>query len=156
MPYTYDQNDTFSLIPDGEYEAQIERIEKRETASGKRKLSVQFRIRSDVDQQCKNRVVFEDIWAEKDNPDFYNRKRLNKLIGTQKIEDGHVFGDIDDVIGFLTGAYLIISVGKEFDDYTGEDRQRVRFYKPSKNGAKEIGAKPEPADANDAEDDLPF
>lgn len=160
MAYTFNKSEAVQndLVSEGDYEVQIERIEKKTLpVSGKEKLSVMFRIRSDVEQPNKNRVVFEDIWSEKSNPEFFNRKRINQLMGTQKIEDGRVFDTISDVIDFLDGSYLRIHVAIEFDDYSGRDRNQVKYYMSSKFGKKEL-AKPEPEpDAIPLmEDELPF
>ncbi len=160
MAYTFNKSEAVQndLVSEGDYEVQIERIEKKTLpVSGKEKLSVMFRIRSDVEQPNKNRVVFEDIWSEKSNPEFFNRKRINQLMGTQKIEDGRVFDTIADVIDFLDGSYLRIHVAIEFDDYSGRDRNQVKYYMSSKFGKKEL-AKPEPEpDAIPLmEDELPF
>ena len=161
MPYTFNQSEAQGgeLVPAGDYEATIEKIEKKTLpTSGKEKLSIQYRIRTDVEQPCKNRTVFEDIWAEREHPEFFNRKRLNQLMGTQKIEDGHVFDGVKDVIDFLTGANLIIHVVVEFDDYNQKDRNQVKWYKSSKANPQELGANPTAEKVvEDIEDkDLPF
>lgn len=161
MQYTYNQSEALGgeLLPAGDYEATIERIERKTIpTSGKEKISIMYRVRGDVEQPCKNRVVFEDIWAEREHPEFFNRKRLNQLMGTQKIEDGHVFEGITEVIEFLNGANLQIHVAVEFDDYTGKDRNQVKWYRSSKANPQELGAAPVPATpAIDVEDkDLPF
>ena len=162
MSYTFNQSEAQSgdLVPTGDYEATIEKIEKRTLpTSGKEKLSIMYRIRQDVDQPCKNRVVFEDVWAERDHPEFFNRKRLNQLMGTQKIEDGYVFDGISDVIEFLTGANLQIHVAVEFDDYSGKDRNQVKWYRSSKAAPKELGDKKPGSPSPDIEikdEDLPF
>lgn len=164
MPYTYDASDLSGLVKEGDYEATIERIEKKTMPSGKEKLSVMYRIRTDVDQQYGNKPIFEDIWAEKDNPGVFNRKRLNQLLGTQEIEDGHTFETINDVIDFLVGGNLIIHVAVSFDDYHGEDVNTVSFYKSSKAKPKTLD-EPTPSKAGGLdpnsgvivdEEDLPF
>lgn len=159
MPYTYNQSEAIGgeLLPAGDYEVTIERIERKTLpTSGKEKLSIMYRVRGDVEQPCKSRVVFEDIWAEREHPEFFNRKRLNQLMGTQKIEDGHVFENIAGVIDFLNGANLQIHVAVEFDDYTGKDRNQVKWYRSSKANPQELGANPA-AQALEVEDkDLPF
>ena len=167
MPYTYDASGNGGLVQEGDYEATIERMERKTLPSGKQKLSVMYRIRSDVEQPYGNKCVFEDIWAEKENPDVFNRKRINKLLGTQEIEDGHTFETINDVIDFLIGGKLIVHIGIEFDNYHGEDVNTVSYYKPSKNKSKKmnelgvgnptIEAKPVQSGTIGIEDDeLPF
>lgn len=168
MSYTYDKNDTTSLVKEGDYEAIIERIERRTLPTGKEKLSVMYRIRSDVEQPYKNKCMFEDIWEEKENPGKFNHVRINQLLGTQEIEDGHSFETINDVIDFLLNGYLIIHVCIDFDTYKGEDVNIVSFYKSSKAKPQKLGEipqQPEPVAEAGAEvpqpdgivgDDLPF
>ncbi len=173
MSYTYDASDVSGLIKEGDYEAVIERIERKTLPSGKEKLSIMYRIRSDVDGQAYgNKCVFEDIWAERDNPGVFNRKRLNQLMGTQDIEDGTTFETINDVIDFLQGGNLIIHISVELDTYHGEDVNVVSFYKSSKVKPQTLGGTPsatpnEPQNATPVadspkqngiigDDDLPF
>ena len=152
--YTYEkQND--GLMKDGDYEVTIEKIEKKILPSGKEKLSITYRVRSDVEQSYKNRCVFEDIWQEKENPHFFNRKRINQLLGTQEIEEGTSFGSIKDVINFLLGACLIVRVGTVFSDYHGEDINTVSYYKSSKFKPQKIVETSKSSSIVD-EDELPF
>lgn len=154
MSYIYDASDSNGLVKAGDYEATIERIEKKTLPSGKEKLSIMYRIRSDVEQPYKNKCLFEDIWSERDNPNMFNRKRINQLLGTQNPEDGQVFETINDVIDFLTGCNLIIHVAVELDTYHGEDVNTISFYRSSK-------IKPQTLNESKAEetikdDDIPF
>ena len=164
MPYTF-ENDN-ELIADGDYEAVIERAEvKVIPTSGKEKFSVMFRIRNDVEQPCKNRVIFDDIWKSKNDPEHFNQKRINKILGTQAVKEGEAFETIDDIAKKMLGGYLIIHVGHEFDDYYGEDRNRIVWFAKTKNGAQKLGgevpaptstpSKPKPKPEIDDED-LPF
>lgn len=148
MSYVYETND-YELLKEGEYEVVIEKIEKRTTPSGKEKLSITYRVRDDIEQQYKNRVLFEDIWKETANPEYYNRRRLNQLIGTQGVEKGTDLGGIEDVINLLVGAKLIAVVGVSFDEYQNKDINRIKFYKSTNFKDKVIA--PEIT-----ENDLPF
>lgn len=166
MPYTYDKAaataNTYDLIKEGEYEVFIEKATIRETASGKQKISLQLRVRSDVEQDAKNRVIFEDIWKERDNPQFFNRKRINQLLGTQHFEDGTSFDTIEKLLEAITGANLVVKVGIEHDDYRNAEVNYVVYYKSSKQQPKTLGAAPaapgkkasEVLDISD--DELPF
>lgn len=133
MGYKFDKSDALGgLVKEGDYEAIIERMEVKTIPSGKNKLSVAFRIRDDVDQNYKNKWMFKDIWEEKDNQGVFNRKQINQLLGTQKIDDGQEFESINDVIKFLENAPLIIHVSIEFDDYRGEDVNTISYFKKTK------------------------
>ena len=155
MSYVYDASDSNGLVKVGDYEATIERIERKTLPSGKEKLSIMYRVRSDVEQAYKNKCLFEDIWAEKNEPGVFNRKRLNQLLGTQNPEDGAVFETINDIIDFLTGCNLIIHVVVELDTYHGEDVNTISYYRSSK-------IKPQTLTSEDvkkeviADDDIPF
>ena len=154
--YTYNANENGSgLIKEGDYEVSIERIERKTLPSGKEKLSVMYRIRTDVEQQYKNKCVFEDIWAERENPKVFNRKRINQLLGTQKIEDGTTFETINDVINFLLYNNLIIHITVETDTYRGEDVNMIQYYKSSKEIPQSVPMK-QSGNLPVVEDDLPF
>ena len=159
--YSYTKEQSYSLVSEGDFEVFVEKMERKVSPSGKEKLSLTFRIREDVEQGFKNRVMFEDIWTEKDNPKYFNRKRINKLLNTQEddLEDGQSFETINDIIDFMVGKPLIIHVAIEFDNYRGDDVNTISFYKKSKVGVKSIG-KPVNEKPNGnlpiIDDDLPF
>jgi len=120
------------LMDEGEYEVRIEKVERKMLPSGKEKLQITYRVRDDVEQKYQNRCVFEDIWAERENPEMFNRKRINQLLGTQAIEDGHTFDSINDVINFLLGCNLVVHISVEFDEYRNENVNNVSYYRSSK------------------------
>lgn len=162
---SYKFENTVELMKEGDYEAKIERMEiKILPTSGKEKLSVMFRIRSDIDGQAYgNKCLFDDIWKEKESPEHFNRKRLNMLIGTQDIKDGTVFETINDIINMLIGCCVRIHVTKVFDDYHGEEVNKIAYYMKSKAQPKTLdnneGKKPKassPASPDVVDDDLPF
>jgi hypothetical protein len=159
MPYTYDKAaataNNYDLLKEGEYEVFIEKASIKETTTGKQKIALQFRVRTDVDQEAKNRVIFEDIWKERENPQFFNRKRLNQLLGTQHFNDGVAFETIEKLLEAITGANLIIKVGIDFDDYYKKDVNYVSYYKSTKAAAKTIGEKIE-VKPEIKDEDLPF
>ena len=53
---------------------------------------------------------------------------MNKLIITQKNTANYkkYFTDIDEVLQYLVGIHLIITVETAFDDYTQKDRNNVK------------------------------
>lgn len=154
----YVYNGESNLMEEGAYEVTIEAIERRVLPSGKEKLVVKYRVRTDVEQKYRNRCVYEDIWAERENPNYFNRKRINQLLGTQHIEEGTSFETINDVIDYLMYANLIINVAIEMDTYRGKDVNVVSYYNSSKikpNSLDEENPKGDNLpEVND--DDLPF
>ena len=159
MPYTFNNKDlgNYGLIDDGKYEVFIKEAVIKTTPSGKEKISIQFKIRDDVDQAFKGRIIFEDIWKERDT-EFFNRKRLNQLMGTQNFEDGKAFDSINDVLVALVGGNLVIKVNKEFDDYRQEEINRVYYYETTKQKAQTVGeTKSKNLEKIEiADEDLPF
>jgi hypothetical protein len=157
MPYTFNTKDlgAYGLIDDGKYEVYIKEALIKTTPSGKEKISIQYKIRDDIEQKFQNRIIFEDIWKERDT-EFFNRKRLNQLLGTQHLEDGKVFDGIQDLLASLVGANLVIKVNKEFDDYRQEEINRVYYYESSKNQPKKVGENKNLEKIEIADEDLPF
>jgi hypothetical protein len=148
MSYTFAKGqDKYELIKEGEYEVTLETILEATTMSGKKKLDIVFRIREDVEQEHHNRVVFEAIWQEKETS-FYNRKRLNQLLGTQEVKDGTTFNTIQDIIETLKNAKLRVKLIVAFDDYKKQDVNKIAFYKSTQKPNKKI--------VEVKDEDLPF
>jgi hypothetical protein len=156
MSYTFDSKVGNSLLKEGEYEVRVERIETKTTTTGKEKIAIMFRVREDVEQEGKNRVLFEDIWKEKENPQFFNRKRLNLLLRTQDLENGKTFETIQDLFKELQGAMLIVKVSVEMDDYRGEEVNRIIYYRHTKNASKTVSNTSPKAKEEVKDEDLPF
>lgn len=152
MNYTFTKSeDSYGLLAEGEYEVRIDRIEERVTQNGKKNISIMFRVREDVEQEHKNRILFETIWKERDT-EFYNRKRLNQLMGTQHFEDGKIFSSIQEVIDNLKGSNLIAVVAQTYDDYKSEDVNTIRYYKSSDHMPKALESK----EVEVSDEEMPF
>ncbi len=152
MPYTYNEedvkNDEYEPIPEGDYECFIEDIVKGENNSAKY-LRVQLRLRDDVEQECKNRVLSDFI--RMDDTGKYNPKKINKLLSTQKdIKNGQVFETIEDVINYLKGQYLIAHI--KINEWQGKKTNNVYFYKPTEHPANTLKVTEEDI----VDDDMPF
>lgn len=156
--YTFTKTDDYALLEEGEYEVVIERIEEKVSKNGKKNISIMFRVRDDIEQPYGNRVLFESIWKEKDS-EFYNRKRLNQLLGTQHFEDGKTFKDIEDVLANLRNTYLIAVVKIVHSDYSQEDENVISYYKSSNHLPKALSSEPTKKNLETieiADEDLPF
>lgn len=154
--YTYERQQS-ELKKDGEYEVRIEKMEVRTLPSGVEKLFLQYRIRDDIEGQAyKGACIFEDIWHEKDNPNVFNRKRINQLLGTQDVKEGTVFDSINDVINFLLGKPLIVVLVTKYDDYRGENINSVNYYRSSKQKPKTMGETTQQKSNVVDDKDLPF
>ncbi len=156
--YVYNGEENSELKPEGDYEVFIEKMEVRVLRTGTEKLFIQYRVRSDVEQQYKNACLFEDIWKEKNNPNKFNGVRINQLLGTQHPEKGTVFNGINDVINFMLGKKLIVHLVQQFDNYQNATINVVKYYKSSNAKPRTLGetsVSPTPT-ISPADDDLPF
>lgn len=161
--YTYEKPKS-DLKAEGQYEATLEKIEKKRfEQSGKEKIGLTWRIRSDVDQKYQNGVVFEDIWRDKNDPTTYNKTRINQLLGTQDIPEGTTFNSDESLIEFLTGINAIINVKIVHDDYNDKDVNRISFYRSTQIKPQTLQETNSQLDSNEyfanyelEPDDLPF
>lgn len=119
----------FGLIDDGKYEVVIEKAEEKTSVKGSKYLNITFRIRDDVDQNFKNRRLFYTI-GKKENDACYDFGRVNKIILTQEGRADYKsrFDTFDEVLFYLNGLHLVVTVVTTFDDYRGEDRNEVKDF----------------------------
>lgn len=149
----------FGLIDDGKYEVTIDKIEQKVSAkTGNKYLNFTFSIRDDVDQKFKRRKLFYTI-AKKEGDPCYDFTRVNKIILTQKGKPTYKsrFLDFDEVLLYLHGLNLVLTVETNFDDYRGEDRNEVKdwSFEPSMTGEK-VTTTETPAAPQFSDSDLPF
>ena len=166
MGYSYTRGESsYDLIEEGDYEVEIEKASVRQTPNGKENISVQFRIRSDVEQKFQNRVVFDSIWRDKENPNLFNQKKMFRILDACKdIPDTIEFETVDDYIKLITGEKLIIHVSIDDDEWNGQVTQRngIPYMMPTKHPDKVLGAIKVEAPKDNVEtiavesDDLPF
>ena len=154
MADSYVKTSEYGLIDEGAYECILESAIIGTTPNGTEKIDLKIRIRNDIDQKFKGRYIFDTIWKDKETPRLFDKKKINKLLGTQKhIKEGTAFTTIEDVLAVLNGARLVANVKSSFNEYYGEDRNYVSYYTPSKAVAQSITTN-EPIAIT--EDDLPF
>ena len=110
-----------------------------------------MRIRDDVEQQCKNRVLSDFIRYD-ETTQQYNEKKINRLLYSQKTPENTRFETIEEIIDKLTGGYLIASI--KTSEWQGKTTNNVYFYKPTEHPAKTLGSKVKEEDIVD--DDMPF
>lgn len=149
--YTFEKES--SVKKEGEYECFIEKLDLGETKTGVKRINVTFRIRSDVEQQYKGGVIYDTIWREKDNPDLFDRRKINRLLGTQNVKEGTTYANIDEIIRALNGATLKVALGVRFSDYRGEDENYVKYFSSSKAVAQSFTTN---ESVMITEEDLPF
>ena len=145
------------LLPAGKYECTIEKIEKKTTpTSGRNYANIQLRVRSDVEQECKNRVIFDTIWTSKDDNVSFDEHKINRMLGTQAdVKEGREFNTYEEVFEFLVGRYVKVSLDKIVDTYDGKEKNRVKFYDTTEHPAQSLGGSKNLPEV-EVDDDLPF
>ena len=66
--------------------------------------------------------------TKKDGDSCYDYSRIRKIILTQKNRPDYKsrFLDFDEVLQYLYGLHLVLTVETNFDNYKGEDRNEVK------------------------------
>lgn len=131
---TANTNTEFSVIPEGRYEVLIKNAEEKQASNGNHKLNFSFVIRNDVQQDCKNRILFFEIWKKKqpNQQDIqvqgYNFNQLMNLVkNAGGIPDGTHFETVQDLCKVLVGKCLKVTVKHE--EYNGKTNAKIdQFY----------------------------
>ena len=158
MAYIY-KKEEYELIGEGDYECTIEKAEFKETPmSHRKKIALTIRIRSDVEQPCQGRIVFDDIWSSSDDDTRYDEIKINRILGTQDIEVGTEFKTIEDVVKVILGAYVKCHIEIKHDNYQDKDVNRVKYYRTSEKKPQKLGDQPtsDNLDSIELDDDIPF
>lgn len=139
-----------SLIKDGDYEAVISEMKLRPSKNNTESLSITYRIRDDVEQEFKNRKVFESIWLGSD----FHQKRISNLLYAVNATKDQSFNGINEVINYCVGKPLLINVKTEFNEFFNEDVNSVRYVKQTTLVNKTLENNESALELND--DELPF
>ena len=131
----YEKAGEFELAEEGEYELVLHIVPGKTKDGAKDYLSLDFQIRDDVDQRCKKVHIFDKAWRDTDDPDWFDSKKLGKILFTQKNKKGFkpAFDEQDELTQYLNGIHLIAYVEKKYDDYYGKEANSIKYlsYKPS-------------------------
>lgn len=131
------------IVAEGEYEFVIDTAEKKKSKNGSTDyLTLKFKIRNDVNQGSRGRVLFVNVFRDKENPQWYDYSTLKRIIATQKKEmpNGQKwsvsFEICDDCIQYLIGLKMRASVIHEtYMDDSGDEHTKasiiVKSFKPT-------------------------
>ena len=161
MSYIY-END-YKVLKEGDYEGILNVFMTASKKSGVEYVQIEFKIRDDIEQEEKNKIIFDSIFQEKDengepNGNFMKWK-VNNILGAVLTDNEKAakikFDTIDDVIKKINGSKVIAHVVVENNDYTkGEDVNKIKFYKTTKHPSQVLVE--DKSDLNISDDDLPF
>ena len=123
------------LVPEGDYETVIENAMETATQRGYPYISVRCRIRGDVPQDCRGKLIFYDLWPKK-NPtqedeavNGYSFKQIMSLSRAAELANGAHFSGMDDWCDALVGRAVRLSV--EHSEYNGRTSARVKWANPT-------------------------
>lgn len=131
----YTENNSYELIPEGEYEVIIRNAEERNANSGSLFLSLSLVIRNDVQQACQNRYVFENIFKKKEPTQAdmqvqgYSFKRLMQIAQAATLPSGKAYETVQDLCKDLI--HKVVKITLYHRDYDGKTNERVKYFNAS-------------------------
>ena len=138
------------LLNAGEYEAVIINADIRTTTTGKQYLNICFNVPSE------NENVYAKIFRDAADQTCFNKRRVGQLLKALKITRD-IQNDFD-LTQTIKDNRCIINLTKEYNDFTGNEENNVKFFKESDLQIADTSqpqSQPQPTVViND--DDLPF
>lgn len=133
----YAGND-YPVVDGGDYEVVV-KLEKKQTKDNSKEfINCTFFVRDDIEQKFKGARVFDKIWKDTTNRDWFDLKKLGNMLVTQKGKEGYKtkFETCDECILYLNETTMIVTVEKKFDDYAEKEINTIKYlsYRPSKAG----------------------
>ncbi len=131
----YEDVNDFDLIPKGEYEVVITKIEERTTPKGATGLNFTLVIRNDVEQKCKNRLIFHTLWKCKEptqadlSVQGYSFKQIMQLAKAVRLPAGKKYETVYNLCDELGGRVMRVTVGHK--EYNGKTSEEVRYMNES-------------------------
>lgn len=109
------------LVPEGDYECIIVNAEIRKTQNGKYKVAFSLVIRNDVEQACKNRYLFVDVWRKREpspsdeQVEGFNFAQLMAVSRAAQIPNGQNFESLEQFLKCMVNRLVIAHA--THDDY---------------------------------------
>lgn len=161
--YSDTQDD--NLLPEGDYEIFVKRAEFAPNTNGKDRIHMEMQIRSDVQQQYKNRRIFADLWFTSEAAAQISMRQMNAISKACAVPDNKDYSDLNEWCGEIIGKFMKVHVRiRKQDGY--DPQNQVSAYRPSAQNypAGEIDGYNElerpmasrPAFKPVSNDDLPF
>lgn len=132
----YDEVQDYSLIPMGEYEVIVQKIEERTTQSGATGLNMTLVIRNDVEQKCQNRCIFHTLWKRREPTQAdlqvqgYGFNQIMQLAKAVGLTNGKEYENVYALCGDIVNHVIRVKVVHE--EYNGRTNERVHYINVSK------------------------
>ncbi len=172
-------NEGYDVKPEGEYEVIIDSWKYKTTPKGKEAIGLKYIIRNDIEQPCKNGVIFHDIWKKHEPTDAdlaaggYNYGQLMAIYTAVGLPNSKDYNTVDEMLNDFVGEPVKITLAHEL--YNNKKQERVRKHSqtahnqvrhtpkqstgytvpPPANYAN-YTAPPIPAQSGSEDDDYPF
>lgn len=127
----YEDVQDFDLIPKGEYEVIITKIEERTTQKGATGLNFTLVIRNDVDQKYKNRCIFHTLWKRREPTQAdmqvqgYSFKQIMQLAKAVRLPSGKSYETVYKLCDELGRRVMRVTIGHK--EYNGRTSEEVKF-----------------------------
>lgn len=131
----YSEVKDFELVPVGEYEVIIMKIEERVTPNGKTGLNIKMIIRNDVEQGSKNRYLFHTFWKRREptkadiQVQGYGFNQIMQLAKAAKLPSGKSYENVNALCADLIGHPMRVTINHE--EFNGKQRENVRYMNPT-------------------------
>lgn len=135
------------LLNAGEYQAIIINADIRTTTTGKQYLNICLNVTSE------NENVYAKIFRDAANPTEFNKRRVGQLLKALKITRD-IQNDFD-LTQTIKDKRCIINLTKEYNDFTGNEENNVKFFKES-DLQQPDNSQPQVNVVDISNDDLPF
>lgn len=145
----------FELVEEGEYEVVIVNAEAGKTQAGKPKLSVDFEIRSDVNQNHQGaKILYNTFTFEHE----VSVKIVNSLLKACGFANGHPFSSPEDMANQLFNKFLKVTVKhEEYDkEVNGKKEKRTAAKAKYYNVSDVNPPQPSSPQITVGDSDLPF
>lgn len=161
MAYNFSNEEQVNLIETGKYEVTLHAELTTTKDKTKEYINCRYTIRSDVEQESKNRVVIENIWRDKNRPDCFDLTKLQKILLVQGKEGRYTFSNDIELIQFINGLNMRVTIEKkDIDQWHDKPYNAIKYlsYEPSLAKPQEIT--PTAVETSNVssidDDDLPF
>lgn len=127
----YEDVHDFDLIPKGEYEVIITKIEEHTTQKGATGLNFTLVIRNDVEQKYQNRCIFHTLWKRREptqadlSVNGYGFKQIMQLAKAVRLPSGKSYETVYSLCDELGGKIMRVTVGHR--EYNGRTYEEVRY-----------------------------
>lgn len=127
----YEDVQDFDLIPKGEYEVIITKIEERTTQKGATGLNLSLVIRNDVEQKYQNRCIFHTLWKRREPTQAdmqvqgYSFRQIMQLAKAVRLPSGKSYETVYKLLDELSGKIMRVTIGHK--EYNGRTSEEVKF-----------------------------